>query len=138
MSLPQQTRPRFASIHVRFEHRASPMQKRSHERAVDRFSDLSQSPIEVVGCADPRGDVAASSFTLAQLMTKEADTLPLQVTLAQNLSRVWKGQLRPKRCGANAWYAAAGFSCNELAGRGCLSISCIDVQACSRCWSHSL
>jgi hypothetical protein len=27
--------------------------------------------------------VAASSFTLAQLMAKEADTLPLQVTLAQ-------------------------------------------------------
>jgi hypothetical protein len=53
-----------------------PMQKRSHERAVDRFSHLSQSPIEVVGCAD-RGDVAASSFTLAQLMAKEADTLPL-------------------------------------------------------------
>lgn len=61
-------------------------------------------------------------------MAKEADTLPLQVTLAQNLSRVWEGQLRPKRCGANAWYAAAGFSCNKLAGRGCLSISCVDVQ----------
>jgi len=56
MALPawaQQTRPRFASIHVRFERRAFPMQKRSHERAVDRFSGLSQSPIQVVGCADP-------------------------------------------------------------------------------------
>jgi len=81
----------------------------------------------------PRGDVAPSSFTLAQLMAKEADTLPLQVTLAQNLGRVWEGQLRPRGCGANAWYAAAGFSCDKLAGRGCLSISCIDVHACSCC-----
>jgi hypothetical protein len=32
-----------------------------------------------------------------------------------------EGQLRPKRCGANAWYAAAGFSCNKLAGAAALA-----------------
>lgn len=48
----QQTRPGFASIHVRFERRASHANS-SHERAVDRFSHLSQSPLRV-GSADPR------------------------------------------------------------------------------------